>query len=53
MATHLRDDCPVMAAGDATLDMENLEVEDWIYDCQVCRYTEQRTAPTRRGREDT
>ena len=43
MATHLRDDCPVMADGDATVDMENLEVDDWIYDCRVCRYTEHHT----------
>ena len=43
MATHLRDDCPVMADGDATVDMDNLEVDDWIYDCRVCRYTEHHT----------
>ena len=43
MATHLRDDCPLMAAGDETVNMEELEVEDWIYDCQTCQYTEQRT----------
>ena len=31
-----------MKPGDETVDTENLKIEDWVYDCGICRYTEQR-----------
>ena len=43
MTTHLNKDCPAMNPGDEMVDLEALEVEDWIYDCQTCQYTEERT----------
>ena len=43
MATHFHEDCPAMTSDDTVLDIDNLEDEDWLYDCQTCQYTEQRT----------
>ena len=42
MTTHFNGDCPAMKPGDGIVDTENLEIEDWVYDCMTCRYTEQR-----------
>ena len=41
MPTHFYNDCPVMNDGDAVLDTEGLDLEDWVYDCPTCRYVEQ------------
>ena len=40
MATHFYDDCPAMNDGDAVLDKEGLDLEDWMYDCRTCQYVE-------------
>ena len=47
MMTHFSEAGPAMKPGDETVGTENLgtenpAIEDWVYDCRTCRYTEQR-----------
>ena len=42
MTTHFSGAGPAMKPGDETVGTENLGIEDWVYDCRTCRYTEQR-----------
>ena len=40
MATHFYQECPAMAEGDEKLDLDSLDIEDWVYDCETCQYIE-------------
>ena len=40
MRLHFYSDCPVKVEGDEILDIDSLELEEWIYDCEVCSYIE-------------
>lgn len=43
MTIHMRNDCPVMTTDDTVLDIDNLDVEDWNFDCHTCQYTDKLT----------
>ena len=38
MTTHFYEDCPAMASGDGILDIDSLDLEEWVYDCETCQY---------------
>ena len=40
MTTHFYNECPGMNDGDGVLDTEGLDLENWVYDCQTCKYVE-------------
>ena len=42
MKTHINGDCPAMEPGDGMADTGNFAIEEWAYDCMICRYTEKR-----------